>query len=48
MKRKTQKKVYGKQKSEEVVRQLIEGDLNTKVELIQILIPLGLLHIEEQ
>ena len=48
MKRITQKKVYGKQKSEAVVHQLMEGDLDTRVELIQRLIPLGLLHVQEQ
>jgi hypothetical protein len=29
MKRITQKKIYGKQKSEEVIRQLMEGELDT-------------------
>ena len=48
MKRITQKKIYGKQKNEEVVRQVIKGDLNTRMELIQRLIPLGLLHVQEQ
>jgi putative transposase len=48
MQRIAQKKIYGKQKSGEVVRQLMEGELDTRVELIQKLIPLGLLHVQEQ
>ena len=47
MKRIAQKKNEGKRKSEMVVRQLREGEIDTKVELIQSLIPLGLLHVGE-
>jgi len=48
LKRIEQKKVSGKQKSEEVVRQIMEVDLDTKVELVQRLIPLGSLQVQEQ
>jgi transposase-like protein len=47
MKRITQKKNEGKRKNEEVIRQLLNGGIDTKVELIQSLIPLGLLHVGE-
>jgi len=47
MRRIAQKTGYGKLKVSEVARQLVEGGLDTKVELIQSLIPLGLKHVEE-
>jgi transposase-like protein len=47
MKRIAQKSLYGKQKVNEVARGLLSGGLDMKVELIQSLIPLGLLHVQE-
>jgi hypothetical protein len=47
MRRIAQKSVYRKQNVSEIGRQLVEGGLDTKVELIRSLIPLGLKHVEE-
>ena len=47
MKRIAQKSLYGKQKVKEVADGLLSGGMDTKVELIQALIPLGLLHVQE-
>jgi len=47
MKRIAQKSLYGKQKVKEVAHGLLFGGLDVKVELIQSLIPLGLMHVEE-
>jgi len=47
MKRIAQKSLYGKQKVNDVAHGLLSGGMDTKVELIQALIPLGLLHVQE-
>ena len=47
MKRIAQKSLYGKQKVKDVAQGLLSGGMDTKVELIQALIPLGLLHVQE-
>ncbi|MBI5696012.1 MAG: hypothetical protein HZC51_09795, partial [Nitrospirae bacterium] len=47
MKRIAQKAGNGKRKVEDVARQLVEGGLDVKVELIQSLIPIGLLYVNE-
>lgn len=47
MKRIAQKSGNGKRKVEDVARRLVEGGLDVKVELIQSLIPIGLLYVNE-